>query len=84
MTASVQQNLARYDKDGEQHYDIISAMIKSIRGGDAQATIYWIARMLHAGEDIEFIARRLIISAAEDIGLANPNAQEEYLSLIHI
>ena len=74
VTASVQQNLARYDKDGEQHYDIISAMIKSIRGGDAQATIYWIARMLHAGEDIEFIARRLIISAAEDIGLANPNA----------
>ena len=74
VTASVQQNLARYDKDGEQHYDIISAMIKSIRGGDPQATIYWIARMLHAGEDIEFIARRLIISAAEDIGLANPNA----------
>ena len=74
VTASVQQNLARYDKDGEQHYDIISAMIKSIRGGDPQATIYWIARMLHAGEDIEFIARRLIISAVEDIGLANPNA----------
>lgn len=74
VTASVQQNLARYDKDGEQHYDIISAMIKSIRGSDPQATIYWIARMLHAGEDIEFIARRLIISAAEDIGLANPNA----------
>lgn len=74
VTASVQQNLARYDKDGEQHYDIISAMIKSIRGSDPNAAVYWIARMLHAGEDIEFIARRLIISAAEDIGLANPNA----------
>ncbi len=74
VTASVQQNMARYDKDGEQHYDVISAMIKSIRGSDPNGAIYWTARMLHAGEDIEFIARRLIISAAEDIGMANPNA----------
>lgn len=69
-----QQQVATYDKGGEQHYDIISAFIKSIRGSDPQASIYWLARMLDGGEDIKFIARRLIISAAEDIGLANPNA----------
>jgi putative ATPase len=63
-----------YDKDGEVHYDIASAFIKSIRGGDAQAAVYWLARMLAAGEDLKFIGRRMIISAAEDIGLANPNA----------
>jgi putative ATPase len=63
-----------YDKDGEVHYDIASAFIKSIRGSDPQAAVYWLARMLAAGEDIKFIARRMIISAAEDIGLANPNA----------
>lgn len=65
---------AAHDKDGEQHYDIISAFIKSIRGSDANAAIYWLARMLAGGEDIKFIARRLVISAAEDIGNANPNA----------
>lgn len=69
-----QQSLARYDKDGEQHYDIISAFIKSIRGSDPNAAIYWLARMVEGGEDPKFIARRLIISASEDIGLANPNA----------
>ncbi|MCO5259775.1 MAG: replication-associated recombination protein A [Crocinitomicaceae bacterium] len=69
-----QQSLVRYDKDGEQHYDIISAFIKSIRGSDPDAAIYWLARMVEGGEDPKFIARRLIISAAEDIGLANPNA----------
>ena len=68
------ENPLMYDKDGEQHYDIVSAMIKSIRGGDPNAAIYWMARMLLGGEDPKFIARRLIISAAEDIGLANPNA----------
>ncbi len=70
----LQQNLAFYDKGGEQHYDIISAFIKSIRGSDPNAAVYWLARMLEGGEDIEFIARRLVILAAEDIGLANPNA----------
>ncbi len=70
----LQQNLSRYDKSGEQHYDIISAFIKSIRGSDPDASVYWLARMLHGGEDIKFVARRMIISAAEDIGLANPNA----------
>jgi len=70
----LQQNIALYDKDGEQHYDIISAFIKSIRGSDPNAAIYWLARMLAGGEDIKFIARRLIISASEDVGLANPNA----------
>jgi len=70
----VQQNIAMYDKNGEMHYDIISAFIKSIRGGDPNAAVYWLARMLHGGEDLEFIARRLVILAAEDIGLANPNA----------
>ncbi len=69
-----QQSVAMYDKDGEQHYDIISAFIKSIRGSDPNAAIYWLARMVEGGEDPKFIARRLIISAAEDIGLANPNA----------
>lgn len=69
-----QQSLAMYDKDGEQHYDIISAFIKSIRGSDPNAAVYWLARMVEGGEDPKFIARRLIISASEDIGLANPNA----------
>lgn len=69
-----QQSLARYDKDGEQHYDIVSAFIKSIRGSDPNAAVYWLARMVEGGEDPKFIARRLIVSAAEDIGLANPNA----------
>ncbi len=68
------ENPLMYDKDGEQHYDIVSAMIKSMRGGDPNAAVYWMARMLQGGEDPKFIARRLIISAAEDIGLANPNA----------
>ena len=68
------QSLTRYDKDGEQHYDIISAFIKSIRGSDPNAAVYWLARMVEGGEDPKFIARRLIISAAEDVGLANPNA----------
>ena len=63
-----------YDKDGEMHYDIISAFIKSIRGSDPDGALYWLARMVEAGEDPAFIARRLVISAAEDIGLANPNA----------
>ncbi|MDR6193786.1 replication-associated recombination protein A [Siphonobacter sp. SORGH_AS_0500] len=70
----VQQNIALYDKGGEAHYDIASAFIKSIRGSDPNAAIYYLARMLDGGEDIEFIARRILISAAEDIGLANPNA----------
>ncbi|MCB0533937.1 MAG: replication-associated recombination protein A [Lewinellaceae bacterium] len=70
----IQQNIALYDKSGEQHYDIISAFIKSVRGSDPNAAVYWLARMLDGGEDIEFIARRLVILAAEDIGLANPNA----------
>lgn len=70
----LQQNPLAYDKDGEMHYDIISAFIKSIRGSDPDAAIYWLARMVAAGEDPKFIARRLVISASEDIGLANPNA----------
>jgi putative ATPase len=70
----IQQNAARYDKTGEQHYDIISAFIKSMRGSDPNAAVYWLARMLDGGEDIEFIARRMLILASEDIGLANPNA----------
>ncbi|MCH7535324.1 MAG: replication-associated recombination protein A, partial [Bacteroidetes bacterium] len=69
-----QQNIALYDKTGEQHYDIISAFIKSIRGSDPNAAVYWLARMIEGGEDPKFIARRLIISASEDIGNANPNA----------
>jgi len=68
------KDLARYDKSGEQHYDIISAFIKSIRGSDPNAALYYLARMLNGGEDPIFICRRLIISASEDIGLANPNA----------
>ena len=74
VTKQLQQNPVAYDKDGEMHYDIISAYIKSIRGSDPQAAIYWLARMIEGGEDPKFIARRLVISAREDIGLANPNA----------
>ena len=70
----VQKNLAMYDKNGEQHYDIISAFIKSMRGSDPNAAVYWLARMVEGGEDPKFIARRMLILAAEDIGLANPNA----------
>lgn len=70
----VQQNMALYDKTGEQHYDIISAFIKSIRGSDPNAAVYWLARMIEGGEDAEFIARRLLILASEDVGNANPNA----------
>lgn len=70
----LQQNPLAYDKDGEMHYDIISAFIKSIRGSDPDAALYWMARMIEGGEDPEFIARRMVISASEDIGLANPNA----------
>jgi putative ATPase len=72
--ATIQKNLAVYDKNGEQHYDIISAFIKSIRGSDPNAAVYYLARMLKGGEDPLFIARRLIILASEDIGNANPNA----------
>lgn len=71
---AAQQSLAMYDKDGEQHYDIISAFIKSIRGSDPNGAVYWLARMIAGGEEPKFIARRLIISASEDIGLANPTA----------
>ena len=71
---SSQQNLALYDKTGEQHYDIISAFIKSIRGSDPNAAVYWLARMVDGGEDVKFIARRMIIAASEDIGNANPTA----------
>lgn len=70
----LQESMALYDKNGEQHYDIISAFIKSIRGSDPNGAVYWLARMLVGGEDIKFIARRMLISASEDIGLANPNA----------
>lgn len=74
ITRQLQQNPLAYDKDGEMHYDIISAFIKSVRGSDPQAAIYWLARMIEGGEDPKFIARRLVILASEDIGLANPNA----------
>ena len=74
VTARLQQNPLAYDKDGEMHYDIISAFIKSIRGSDPDAALYWMARMIEGGENPQFIARRLVISASEDIGLANPNA----------
>ena len=74
VTERLQENPAAYDKGGEMHYDIISAFIKSIRGSDPDAAVYWLARMVAGGEDPKFIARRLVISAAEDIGLANPNA----------
>ena len=74
VIACLQQNPLAYDKDGEMHYDIISAFIKSIRGSDPDAALYWMARMIEGGEDPQFIARRMVISASEDIGLANPNA----------
>ncbi|MDR2816591.1 MAG: replication-associated recombination protein A [Proteiniphilum sp.] len=74
VTERLQENPAAYDKGGEMHYDIISAFIKSIRGSDPDAAVYWLARMVAGGEDPKFIARRLVISAAEDVGLANPNA----------
>ena len=74
VTERLQQNPAAYDKEGEMHYDIVSAFIKSIRGSDPDAALYWLARMVEGGEDPAFIARRLVISASEDIGLANPNA----------
>ena len=74
VTECLQQNIALYDKNGEQHYDVISAFIKSVRGSDPNAAIYYLARMLAGGEDPKFIARRLVILASEDIGLANPNA----------
>jgi putative ATPase len=74
VTGLLQQNPLAFDKDGEMHYDIISAFIKSIRGSDPDAALYWLARMIEGGEDPNFIARRLVISASEDIGLANPNA----------
>lgn len=74
VTNRIQKSLASYDKQGELHYDIISAFIKSVRGSDPDAAVYWLARMIAGGEDVKFIARRLVILAAEDIGLANPNA----------
>ena len=73
VTQKVQQNISIYDKAGEQHYDIASALIKSIRGSDPNGAVYWLARMIEGGEDVKFIARRVMIAAAEDIGLANPN-----------
>lgn len=73
-TKSIQQNLSLYDKNGEMHYDIVSAFIKSIRGSDPNGAVYWLARMIEGGEDLKFIARRLLISASEDIGNANPTA----------
>ncbi|MFR4461932.1 MAG: hypothetical protein ACLT63_13605 [Bacteroides xylanisolvens] len=83
VTERLQQNPLAYDKDGEMHYDIISAFIKSIRGSDPDGAIYWLARMVEGGEDPAFIARRLVISAAEDIGLANLNAFSLTPVLIH-
>lgn len=74
VSSIIQQNLSAYDKKGEMHYDIISAFIKSIRGSDPNATVYWLARMIACSEDVLFIARRLLILASEDIGMANPNA----------
>ena len=74
VTSQLQANLALYDKNGEMHYDIISAFIKSIRGGDPDGAVYYLARMIEGGEDVKFIARRLLILSAEDVGLANPNA----------
>lgn len=74
VTECLQQNIALYDKSGEQHYDVISAFIKSVRGSDPNAAIYYLARMLAGGEEPRFIARRLVILASEDVGLANPNA----------
>ena len=74
VTKIAQHKIALYDKSGEQHYDIISAFIKSMRGSDPNAAVYWLARMLEGGEDVKFIARRMLIFASEDIGNANPNA----------
>ncbi len=74
VSDKIQQNIAMYDKGGELHYDVASAFIKSIRGSDPNAAVYWLARMIEGGEDVKFIARRMMISASEDIGLANPNA----------
>jgi putative ATPase len=74
VTDRLQESIALYDKNGEQHYDIISAFIKSVRGSDPNAAVYWLARMVEGGEDPKFIARRLLVLASEDIGLANPNA----------
>ena len=74
VAASMQQKLMDYDRDGDNHYDTISAMIKSIRGSDVDASIYWLARMLEAGEDIRFLCRRLVILASEDVGNADPQA----------
>lgn len=74
ITKAITENIAKYDKTGEMHYDVISAFIKSVRGSDPHAAVYWLARMLNGGEDIKFIARRLMILAVEDIGLANPQA----------
>ncbi len=74
VLSKIQKNMARYDKTGEQHYDIVSAFIKSIRGSDPNASLYWLARMIEGGEDVKFIARRLLILASEDIGNANPTA----------
>jgi putative ATPase len=74
VTVRLQNNPAIYDKKGDMHYDIISAFIKSIRGSDPDAAVYWLARMIEGGEDVKFIARRMLILAAEDVGLANPNA----------
>lgn len=74
VTNILQQHISSYDKGGEQHYDVASAFIKSIRGSDPNAAVYWLARMIEGGEDVKFIARRMMISASEDIGLANPNA----------
>jgi putative ATPase len=72
--ALVQQNTVLYDKSGEQHYDIVSAFIKSIRGSDPNGAVYWLARMIEGGEDVKFIARRMLILSSEDIGNANPTA----------
>lgn len=83
----LQKNLALYDKQGEIHYDVISAFIKSMRGGDPDAAVYWLARMIEGGEDVKFIARRMVILAAEDIGLANPNAlllAQSTFSAVHL
>ncbi|MCH9661791.1 MAG: replication-associated recombination protein A [Bacteroidetes bacterium] len=74
VSAKIQKNTVLYDKTGEQHYDIVSAFIKSIRGSDPNAAVYWLARMIEGGEDVKFIARRLVIAASEDIGMANPTA----------
>ena len=74
VARQTEEKKVRYDKNGEQHYDIISAFIKSIRGSDPNAAVYWLARMVEGGEDVKFIARRMIIAAAEDIGNANPTA----------